>query len=47
MFSILPSVPSVPPELPGFGGPAGGSYPTTKSIVAYIKSKKTNHKYWL
>lgn len=31
----IPSCVLVPPGSVGFAGPAGGSYPTTKSIVAY------------
>lgn len=31
----IPSCALVPPGSLGFAGPAGGSYPTTKSIVAY------------
>lgn len=31
----IPSCALVPPGSVGFAGPAGGSYPTTKSIVAY------------
>lgn len=33
----IPSCVLVPPGSFGFAGPAGGSYPTTKSIVAYRK----------